>query len=110
MRNKRKHVLTFILFCSLVSQSGHSNNTPICFYSRPDSDTERATQIGKEVKANYARVEQAAKEALKENNPYRKLEYLALAYQMTGEKDMRIRSKNQSDRQAKKKPLKQRIC
>ena len=40
----------------------------------------------KEVKANYAQVEQVVREALKENNPYRKLEYLALAYQVTGEK------------------------
>lgn len=111
MRNKRKHILTLILFCSLVFSIRAQQQHPYLFFT-PDRIATLKEQLksDKEVKANYAQVEQVAREALKENNPYRKLEYLALAYQVTGEKDMQIRSKNQSGRQVEKKPSKQRIC
>ena len=87
MRNKRKHILTLILFCSLVFSIRAQQQHPYLFFT-PDRIATLKEQLksDKEVKANYAQVEQVAREALKENNPYRKLEYLALAYQVTGEK------------------------
>ena len=87
MRNKRKHVLTLILFCSLVFSIRAQQQHPYLFFT-PDRIATLKEQLksDKEVKANYAQVEQVAREALKEKNPYRKLEYLALAYQVTGEK------------------------
>lgn len=87
MRNKRKHVLTLILFCSLVFSIRAQQQHPYLFFT-PDRIATLKEQLksDKEVKANYTQVEQVAREALKENNPYRKLEYLALAYQVTGEK------------------------
>ena len=87
MRNKRKHVLTLILFCSLVFSIRAQQQHPYLFFT-PDRIATLKEQLksDKEVKANYAQVEQVAREALKENNSYRKLEYLALAYQVTGEK------------------------
>ena len=87
MRNKRKHVLTLILFCSLVFSIRAQQQHPYLFFT-PDRIATLKEQLksDKEVKANYAQVEQVAREALKENSSYRKLEYLALAYQVTGEK------------------------
>ena len=87
MRNKRKHVLTLILFCSLVFSIRAQQQHPYLFFT-PDRIATLKEQLksDKEVKANYAQVEQVAREALKENNSYRKLEYLALAYQVTSEK------------------------
>lgn len=87
MRNKRKHVLTLILFCSLVFSIRAQQQHPYLFFT-PDRIATLKEQLksDKEVKANYTQVEQVAREALKENNPYRKLEYLALTYQVTGEK------------------------
>lgn len=67
MRNKRKHVLTLILFCSLVFSIRAQQQHPYLFFT-PDRIATLKEQLksDKEVKANYAQVEQVAREALKE--------------------------------------------
>lgn len=55
MRNKRKHVLTLILFCSLVFSIRAQQQHPYLFFT-PDRIATLKEQLksDKEVKANYA--------------------------------------------------------
>lgn len=85
MKNKKMIVLVVTLFvflcCGLAQEHPY-----LYFQSEKISDLKYKLSYDKEVKNAYATIVKVADNALKEENPYEKIEYLSLVYLVSGKK------------------------
>lgn len=88
MKNRK---ISFILFCLLFqlitgTANGIAQEHPYLYFT-PDRVVNLKDKLKSDraIKDAYGQIEQVARQALKESNPYTKLEYLALVYLVSNE-------------------------
>lgn len=86
MKSIRIVTLLLYLFAIGISHLVAQEHPYLYFTNEKVSRLKEQLKSDKRVKDAYSDIEQVAHQALKESNPYTKMEYLALAYQVSGDK------------------------